>query len=154
MAQLRGVVALDGPVRHRKVHRRSQRSPPELGAGYLDTGAMYRAITLAVLRAGVDPADGGRVQHVAVSADLQVGTDPQPGPTVHLGGEDVAAEIRGQQVTLAVSRSVGRARGARTARGPAAADHRATALADAGGIVVEGRDIGTAVAPPRRSRCS
>ncbi|MER2092042.1 MAG: (d)CMP kinase, partial [Saccharopolyspora rectivirgula] len=57
-AQLRGVVALDGPSGTGK-STVSRRLASALGAIYLDTGAMYRAITLAVLRAGADPSDSG-----------------------------------------------------------------------------------------------
>ncbi|WP_228771924.1 (d)CMP kinase [Actinokineospora iranica] len=116
-----------------------------LGAGYLDTGAMYRAITLAVLRAGVDPADSAAVLRVAEAADLHIGTDPRHA-SVHLGAEDVAAEIRGQRVTLAVSAvsAVPRVRDLLVARQRQIINEAGARL---GGIVVEGRDIGTVVAP-------
>ena len=142
--QLRGVVALDGPSGTGK-STVARGLASRVGAGYLDTGAMYRAITLAVLRAGVDPADGGRVQQVAVNADLHVGTDPT-GPTVHLGSEDVAGEIRGQQVTLAVSAvsAVPKVRELLVAKQQRIISE---VCARTGGIVVEGRDIGTTVAP-------
>jgi cytidylate kinase len=116
-----------------------------LSAGYLDTGAMYRAVTLAVLRAGVDPADAVAVHRVAVATDLHVGTEPNRA-TVHLGAEDVAAEIRGQRVTLAVSAvsAVPKVRELLVARQRQIISE---VRARVGGIVVEGRDIGTVVAP-------
>ncbi|MBC6451376.1 (d)CMP kinase [Actinokineospora xionganensis] len=123
----------------------ARRLAASLGAGYLDTGAMYRAVTLAVLRAGVDPADVTAVRRVAEATDLHVGTDPNRA-VVHLGSEDVATEIRGQQVTLAVSAvsAVPKVREMLVARQrQIISEVRATT----GGIVVEGRDIGTVVSP-------
>ncbi|MFB9728237.1 (d)CMP kinase [Haloechinothrix salitolerans] len=116
-----------------------------LGAGYLDTGAMYRAITLAALRSEVDVAEADAVTKAAKAAELEVGTDPNA-PVALLDGEDVAAEIRGDQVTSAVSA---------VAAVPAVRDLLVgmqrriieRVLAERGGIVVEGRDIGTVVAP-------
>jgi cytidylate kinase len=140
LGELRGVVALDGPSGTGKstVARRLAR---ELRARYLDTGAMYRAVTLAVLRAGVAPDDEAGVVPVTEGVDLRIGTDPAS-PTVFLGAEDVAQEIRGRAVTLAVSAvsAIPRVRELLVAR------QRAIIDAD-GGIVVEGRDIGTVVAP-------
>ena len=82
-----------------------------LGARYLDTGAMYRAATLAVLRAGVDPSDGVRVTEVVEQASIDVGTDPAA-PAVRLDGSEVEHEIRSAEVTGAVQcrqRRAGRA---------------------------------------------
>lgn len=142
--ELRGVIALDGPSGTGKstVARRLARL---LGAGYLDTGAMYRAVTLAVQRSGVDPSDEGRVSLITEGLDLRVGTDPDH-PTVHVGGEDVAKEIRGKPVTLGVSAvsAIPAVRSLLVARQQAIIEHE---LARLGGIVVEGRDIGTVVAP-------
>ena len=142
--QLRGVVALDGPSGTGK-STVAKRLAMALDARYLDTGSMYRAITVAVLRAGADPADEAAVARVADGARLVVGTDPrQPGIT--LDGDDVSAEIRGPEVTLAVSP----VSAARHVRELLVAQQRAI-IADAidtvGGIVVEGRDIGTVVSP-------
>jgi CMP/dCMP kinase len=138
--ELRGVVALDGPSGTGKstVARRLAR---QLGASYLDTGAMYRAVTLAVLRADIAPDDEARVIPVTEAIDLQIGTDPTS-PTVHLGAEDVAQEIRGRAVTLAVSAvsAIPRVRELLVAR------QREIIEAEVG-IVVEGRDIGTVVVP-------
>jgi CMP/dCMP kinase len=98
---LRGIIALDGPSGTGK-STVARRLASALGAGYLDTGAMYRAVTLAVLRAEIDPADADAVLPLAEKAELRVGTDPRH-PTVRLDGEDVAREIRDNPVTLAVS---------------------------------------------------
>jgi len=142
--RLRGVVALDGPSGTGKstVARRLAR---QLAAGYLDTGAMYRAATLAVLRAGVDPADPEAVA-VAVRAVVEVGTDPA-NPAVSLDGEDVAVEIRGEPVTSAVS-----AVSAHPEVRERLVDQQRRIIdsvlaSGRQGIVVEGRDIGTVVAP-------
>lgn len=69
------VVAIDGPAGTGKssVARGVAR---ELGARFLDTGAMYRIVTLAVLRAGVDPTDAAAVEEVASTVQLSVGYDP------------------------------------------------------------------------------
>jgi CMP/dCMP kinase len=134
------VVAIDGPAGTGKssVSRGLAR---ELGARYLDTGAMYRIVTLAVLRAGIDPADAEAVASTSAGIELSVGYDPD-GVRCYLGGEDVSTEIRGDHVTRAVSAvsSVPAVRARlvklqrRLAEGP-------------GSVVVEGRDIGTVVLP-------
>lgn len=102
---------------------------------------MYRIVTLAVLRAGVDPADQAAVGDVAAGVQLSVGYDPDV-DRCYLDSEDVSAEIRGDEVTSAVSAVSSvpavRARLVELQR----------ALANGGdSIVVEGRDIGTVVLP-------
>ncbi|RDI23011.1 cytidylate kinase [Lentzea flaviverrucosa] len=142
--QLRGVVALDGPAGTGK-STVAKRLATALDARYLDTGSMYRAVALAVLRAGVDPADEVKVAAVVDNAVLVVGTDPRR-PGITLDGDDVSAEIRGPEVSLAVSPVSATAH----VRELLVAQQRAI-IADAvdhvGGIVVEGRDIGTVVSP-------
>jgi cytidylate kinase len=139
-----GVVALDGPSGTGK-STVARRLAARLGARYLDTGAMYRAVTLAVLRAGVAPDDAAAVTAVASRVDLEVGTDPEH-PLVRLDGADVAAEIRSAPVTAAVSAvsAVAEVRRLMVAR--------QRALIGDGGIVVEGRDIGTVVCPDARPK--
>jgi CMP/dCMP kinase len=143
-AALRGVVALDGPSGTGK-STVARRLAATLGASYLDTGAMYRAVTLAVLRAGIDPADSAAVAELARRSVPAVGTDPA-GPTVRLGGQDVAEDIRGAAVTGAVSAIAG----VPAVRSVLIGEQRrivAEVVESGGGIVVEGRDIGTVVAP-------
>jgi cytidylate kinase len=137
--RLHGVVAMDGPSGTGK-STVSRRLACACGAAYLDTGAMYRAATLAVLRAGLAP-DGPAAAAVAVAAPLGSGTDPDE-PTIRLGDEDVSAEIRGPEVTRAVSAvsALPQVRDALVAR-------QRALIAAADGIVVEGRDIGSVVAP-------
>ncbi|AEF35864.1 MAG: (d)CMP kinase [Mycolicibacter algericus] len=134
------VVAIDGPAGTGKstVARGLAKA---LGSRYIDTGAMYRAVTLAALRAGValDDTDG----IAAVARNVEVSVDSQPdGDRTYLGGEDVSREIRGDEVTGAVS-AVSAVPEVRT---------RLVALqqqlaAAGGGVVVEGRDVGTVVLP-------
>ena len=148
---LRGVVAVDGPSGTGK-STTARGLAMRLDARYLDTGAMYRAATLAVLRSDV-PLDVARtaaegnddVVAVALGARVELSTDPVE-PRVRLDGEDVDAEIRGTQVTAAVS-----AVSALTAVREHLVDEQrrivAEVVEDGGGIVVEGRDIGTVVMP-------
>ena len=139
--RLHGVVAMDGPSGTGK-STVSRRLASAVGAAYLDTGAMYRAVTLAVLRAGVEP-DSPDAEKVAVAAAKTVRsvTDPA-GPVVLLDGEDVEEEIRGPEVTGAVS--------AVSAKPPvrhALVEQQRAMIAENPGIVVEGRDIGSVVVP-------
>jgi cytidylate kinase len=132
------VIALDGPSGSGKstVARGVARA---LGLPYVDTGAMYRAATLAVLRAGVPPTDAAAVERVVAAATISLSNDPNA-PCVRLDGADVTAEIRGPEVTASVS-AVSAVPAVR--RQMVAQQRELTA---AGGVV-EGRDIGTAVAP-------
>jgi cytidylate kinase len=138
------VVALDGPSGTGKTTV-ARKLADRLRAGYLDTGAMYRAITVAVLRAGVDPTDAAAVAGLAKGLELEIGTSPAR-PSVLLGGEDVSVEIRSSEVTAAVSAvsSVPEVRELLVAQQRLIIDE---VVAGIGGIVVEGRDIGTVVAP-------
>jgi cytidylate kinase len=133
------VIALDGPSGSGKstVARSLARL---LGWRYVDTGATYRAATLAVLRAGTDPAQADAVAATVARARIAVSTDPDlPGTT--LEGEDVSAVIRGPEVTAAVSA----VSAVPEVRAQMVALQRELAGAD--GAILEGRDIGTAVFP-------
>ncbi|WP_066911465.1 (d)CMP kinase [Mycobacterium interjectum] len=134
------VVAIDGPAGTGKssVSRGLARA---LGARYLDTGAMYRIVTLAVLRAGVDPADAEAVGSVASQVQLSVSYDPDA-DRCYLGAEDVSVEIRGDEVTRAVSA----VSSVPAVRAGLVALQRDLAQGP-GSVVVEGRDIGTVVLP-------
>jgi cytidylate kinase len=111
-----------------------------LGLRYLDTGAMYRAMTWWMLRHGVDVADPAAVAAHADQPVLVSGTDPDQ-PTITVDGTDVAGPIRGAEVTAAVSAvsAVPQVRQRLL--------HEQRAIIGDGDIVVEGRDIGTVVAP-------
>jgi cytidylate kinase len=102
---------------------------------------MYRIVTLAVLRAGVDLSDTDRVAEVADKVDLAVGYDPDF-DTAFLAGEDVSREIRGDEVTAAVS-----AVSAVPAVRAKLVQLQRELAAGEGAVVVEGRDIGTVVLP-------
>jgi cytidylate kinase len=134
------VVAVDGPSGSGK-STVSRRLASALDARYLDTGAMYRAITWAVLRAGIDPNDAEAVVKVAGEVDLAIGVEPDA-PWVSTDGVAVDQEIRSAAVTAAVSAvsAVPAVRELLVAmqRGIISAAER---------IVVEGRDIGSVVAP-------
>jgi CMP/dCMP kinase len=134
------VVAVDGPAGTGKssVSRRLARA---LQARYLDTGAMYRIVTLAVLRAGIDLTDQDSVGTVASNTKLSVGFDPGEDRS-YLDGEDVSSEIRGDQVTKAVS-AVSSVPSVRTRL----VELQRTLAGGPGSVVVEGRDIGTVVLP-------
>lgn len=132
---MRMLVTIDGPAGSGK-STLAGRLAKRLGLPHVDTGAYYRAATLAVLRAGVDPADGEACAAVAASADIA----RRDGRTL-LDGEDVEAEIRGSDVTRLVSTVSGHPP---VRQALLAAQRRG--IGDAG-AVVEGRDAGTVVAP-------
>ena len=136
----RCVVAVDGPSGSGKstVSRRLARA---LGARYLDTGSMYRAVTWAVLRSGVDPHDAESVVKVATEVDLSVGVDPDA-PHITADGVQIDREIRSPEVTAAVS-AVSAVPSVRALLVALQRD----LIAGAGWVVVEGRDIGSVVAP-------
>lgn len=138
------VVAVDGPSGSGKssVSRGVAR---ELGLRYLDTGAMYRAFTWAVLRDGVPLDDAAAVARAASGAVIEVSDHPDES-WVHVDGSDVSRAIREQAVTGAVSAvaAVAEVRALLVEQQRAAV--RAAAAAGQG-IVVEGRDIGSVVLP-------
>jgi CMP/dCMP kinase len=133
------VVAMDGTAGSGKSSA-SRGVATALGLRYLDTGAMYRAMTWQMLLDGVDVQDADAVARRAETVVIESGTDPRR-PTIRLGGSDVSREIRSGEVNATVS--------------PVSAVPRVRELLvdqqrriiGAGGIVVEGRDIGTVVAP-------
>jgi cytidylate kinase len=133
------VVAMDGPSGSGKSST-SRRVAERLGLRYLDTGAMFRAVTWWMLLHEVDVGDAGAVAARVEDPVLRSGTDPVA-PTITLDGADVAGPIRSPEVTAAVSAVSAvpevRRRLLRMQR----------EIIGDGGIVVEGRDIGTVVAP-------
>ncbi|MDR7523491.1 MAG: (d)CMP kinase [Armatimonadota bacterium] len=133
------VVTIDGPTAAGKstVARGVAR---RLGLRYVDTGAMYRAVALAAIRRGIDPTDGGALGALAESVTVRFESGPS-GDRVCLDGEDVTAAIRAPEVSAAASvvSTVPRVRAAMVAQ--------QRALAASGGVVMEGRDIGTVVLP-------
>jgi cytidylate kinase len=138
------VVAIDGPSGSGKSSV-SRAVAAARGLAYLDTGAMFRAVTSAVLDRGIDPADSAAVTQVSAHLVLESGTEPDS-PWVHVDGIDVGEKIRGHAVTSAVSA----VSAVPEVRHLLAAIQRSiveSAVGAGRGIVVEGRDIGTVVLP-------
>lgn len=140
MTQQTLVVAVDGPSGSGK-STVSRRLATTLGARYLDTGAMYRAATWAVLQAEAELSDPDGVYKIVSAAQLDIVTDPAA-PSISVDGVNVDGPIRGQEVTRAVS-----AVAAVPAVRQLLVERQRDIIAEAGRIVVEGRDIGTVVAP-------
>lgn len=133
------VIAIDGTSGSGKSST-SRGVAQALGLRYLDTGAQFRAMAVAMLNDGIDIHDAEAVAAHADQPDLVSGTDPQA-PTITLDGVDVEAAIRGQAATSAVS-PVATVPAVRTRLLQMQRD-----IIGEGGIVVEGRDIGSVVAP-------
>ena len=134
------IVAVDGPSGTGK-STMCRALAKRLDAKYVDTGAMYRVATLAVLRAGVDPADTAKV--IEATADLPVEVSDDPDSTeVLFAGEDVKAEIRGAEVTKHVS-AVSAIPEVRVNL----VELQRKLARESGRAIVEGRDIGTVVLP-------
>lgn len=137
------VVAIDGPSGSGKSST-SRGVAARLGLAYLDTGAMFRAMTWWMLRHGVDVHDPAAVAARVHEPVIRSGTDPL-GPTIAVDDADVAVGIRSDEVNAAVS-PVSAVPEVRALLLELQRDIIARSL-PAGGIVVEGRDIGSVVAP-------
>jgi cytidylate kinase len=130
------IVAIDGPAGAGK-STVAQRLAERLGFRYLDTGAMYRALTWLAITRGLPLADGGRLGELAEEFPVEIDEQRR----VRIAGTDVTASIRKSEIDRMV---------------PVVARHpdvrrvmraRQRELADDGNVVIEGRDIGTVVAP-------
>jgi cytidylate kinase len=135
----RVVVAMDGPSGSGKSST-ARGVATRLGLRYLDTGAQFRAVTVWMLDHGVDLDDPEAIAARAAEPRLVSGTDPQD-PTIAVDGRDVAVDIRSQRATDHVSA---------VASVPAVRQQLLElqrSIIGEGGIVVEGRDIGSVVAP-------
>ena len=130
------VIAIDGPAGSGK-STVARGLADRLGLEYLDTGAMYRAVTFAALRRGLDPADAGPTAELARAVTLSVDSDG-----VRVDGVDATIEIRGPEVTRAVSIVAANAE----VRQEMVRRQREWANERNGGVL-EGRDIGTVVFP-------
>jgi len=138
-------VAIDGPSGSGKSSV-SKEAARRLGAAYLDTGAMYRAVTWHALDAGTDLADAAAVAAAVKAADLFISTDPDV-EKVTIHGTDVTEAIREPFVSAAVSAVATNLE----ARAELVARQRAIIAAHPR-IVAEGRDITTVVAPDAEAR--
>jgi cytidylate kinase len=134
------VVAVDGPSGSGK-STVSRRLATALDGVYLDTGAMYRSVTWAVLQGGADLGDPESIAKIALETELSIGTDPLA-PHFRANGVDVDGPIRGPEVTAAVSA---------VAAVPAVRKQlvalQQSIISSFPRIIVEGRDIATVVAP-------
>ncbi len=133
------IIAIDGPAGSGK-STVARAVAERLGWSVLDTGAMYRAVTLEALRLGIDPLDSDAVVGVALAANIRTR------PRVSINGRDVHDEIRSDAVNVAVSVVAANA----AVRAAMVLRQRALASEEPGGLVVEGRDITTVVFPPAR----
>lgn len=139
MSAANGIVTIDGPSGAGK-STVSQMLATRLGYTYLDTGAMYRAVGLKVERTGIDPADTAALEELLAGLDLELA----PGDTetrVLLDGEDVSLAIRTAEMGMVASRV--------SALPPVRRTLTALQqeLGRRGGVVAEGRDMGTVVFP-------
>ena len=134
------IVAIDGPAGAGK-STVTRAFAQRLGLIYLDTGAMYRALTWWVQQQGVDPSDAGAVAPLLEGLDLQLSSGAGGEQQVTINGHDVTEAIRSPGVTAQVSvvAAHGCVREALT--------RQQQAMGERGGLVAEGRDIGTAVFP-------
>ncbi len=136
------IIAIDGPAGAGKSTVTKQVAN-KLGLLFLDTGAMYRSVTLAVLREGIDLHDQERVQVIAAKSKIQLFANPISGQPMQvlLNGEDISTEIRMAEVTANVS--------VIAAQAPVREIlvRQQQLIGQSGGVVMEGRDIGTHVFP-------
>ena len=138
------MIAVDGPAGSGK-STAARGVARALGLRYLDTGAMYRALTWWLLKRGLDTTDPETVARHATEPVIEIGTDPDS-PVITVDGLDVSGPIRTREVSNAVSA---------VASVPQVREHLIAVQREiiarnpgqGGGIVAEGRDIGTVVAP-------
>jgi pantoate ligase / CMP/dCMP kinase len=136
------IIAIDGPAGAGKSTVTKQVAN-KLGLLFLDTGAMYRSVTLAVLREGIDLRDQDKVQAIAAESKIQLFANPLAGKPMQvlLNGEDITTEIRTPEVTANVSAIAAQA----AVREILVKQQQL--IGQTGGVVMEGRDIGTHVFP-------
>jgi cytidylate kinase len=134
------IIAIDGPAGSGK-GTLAKRLALELGYVYIDTGAMYRCVSLAAMRRGLDFGDKQALADLAEELDIRLET--QAGALhVYLNGEEVDNAIRSPEISRLTSANVANVGGVRDAM-----LRRQRAIGAQGGVVMEGRDIGTDVFP-------
>jgi cytidylate kinase len=134
------IITIDGPSGSGKTTT-ARLIAKRLGLRHVDTGAMYRAVTLFASERGIDPGDGERLGQLAVALEINLAPDADQELRILVGDRDVTDAIRDPRITAAVS-AVSAHRAVR-----AAMVRRQRQLADQGGVVLEGRDIGSVVLP-------
>lgn len=137
-------VAIDGPSGSGKSSV-SKAVARELGVGFLDTGAMYRALTWWCLEEGVDLDDQAAVAQAARELPLEMGHDPRV-PQVRVSGREISQDIRTTRVSAVVSK-VATNTDVRPVLQQRQRELMVQIAAETGGVVAEGRDITTVVAP-------
>lgn len=140
MSHQRIVVAIDGPAGAGK-STIAKSVAAKLGFVYIDTGAMYRAVALWALRAGIPETDVHKLEQLALQAEITFAAGSQ---TVYLNGEDVTEAIRQPDVSAAASK-VSAISGVRRAL-----VEKQREMGAVGSVVMEGRDIGSVVFPDAR----
>ena len=133
-------IAIDGPAGAGK-STIARALADKLGARYLDTGAMYRAVALLAERAGVDPGDGEAMERILPNADIAVRYDDAGVQHVYLSGEDVTGQLRTNSISMGAS-MVGLHMAVR--RKLTELQRR---VAEENDVVMDGRDITTNVLP-------
>ncbi len=132
-------IAIDGPAGAGKSSV-AKEVARRLGLKYLDTGAMYRSITLLALRKGINPHNGAHLAEAAHRCNLEISYDDTTGNRIYLDGEDITAEIRSPEINKHVSV---------VSKSPELRKElvflQKKVAEKSGGIVMEGRDIGTKV---------
>jgi cytidylate kinase len=134
------VIAIDGPAGSGK-STTARLAAAKLGYRYIDTGAMYRAITLKAIDKGVAFDDAERLGELASATSIELRDDSNSGTQVLLDGTDVTEQIRSVEVTRGVSPVSAQG----IVRKALVFEQRR--MADAGGVVLDGRDIGSVVLP-------
>lgn len=138
------IIAIDGPSGSGKSST-SRLVAARLGLRYVDTGAMYRAMTWWMLQQGIDPSDSEEVAARCAAPVISCTDDPDD-PRVFVDGQDVSTEIRGPEVGGAVSK-VSAVPEVRQRLVTLQRELVQRSVADGVGVVMEGRDIGTVVLP-------
>lgn len=133
-------IAIDGPSGSGKTTT-ARLVAKRLGLRHVDTGAMYRAVTLVALERGVDVGDAERLGDLADELAIDVDQDADGAPRIRVGERDVTDAVRAPGITAAVS-AVSAHRSVR-----ASMVRRQHVLAQTGGVILEGRDIGSVVLP-------
>ncbi|NLG87437.1 MAG: (d)CMP kinase [Firmicutes bacterium] len=133
-------IAIDGPAGSGK-STAARQVAKELGYIYVDTGALYRAVALVALRQKIDCSDENLLARLAQTLDVDIRPQSDGNPAYFIKGEEVTDKLRSPEVNNIVSQ-VAKIPAVRTA-----VTQKLQAIGNLGGIVMDGRDIGTVVLP-------